>query len=256
MSELVHLSYSSISHYLNCGRSWQFKYQQDLPEKKSSSLIFGSAVHGAIQKHIQGGSDLRQAWRESWSKELALNPDIEWGSDNQTELFNYGVQVFSNEDILSTIQGLKPLTLNGSPCMELKVELNVPGVPVPVIGFVDMVQANGVAVDFKTSRTSWTQERADKEMQATFYIAALNQMGMCQIPEVFEYIVFVKNKAPKVQRFVTERKAADIFRLFNLVGEVYRAINQQVFLPNPTAWSCSEKYCSFWNECPQGGKNV
>ena len=255
MNELTHLSYSSISHYLNCGKSWEFKYQQDLPEKKSSSLIFGSAIHGAIRQHIQGGSDLRQAWRESWSKELALTPVIDWGSDNQTELFNYGIKVFSDEDILTTIQGLKPLILDGSPCMELKIELNVPGVPVPVIGYIDLIQANNVAVDFKTSRTSWTQERADKELQAAFYLAALNQMGMAQLPAQFEYIVFVKNKAPKIQRFTTERKASDIFRLFNLVGEVYRAINQQVFLPNPTAWSCSEKYCSFWNECPQGGKN-
>jgi len=255
MIELTHLSYSSISHYLNCGKSWQFKYQQQLPEKKSSNLIFGSAVHGAIRQHIQGGSDLRQSWRESWSKELALTPDIDWGTDNQTELFNYGVHLFSNEDVLSMVKNLKPLNINGSPCMELKVELNIPGVPVPVIGFVDMVQANGVAVDFKTSRTSWAQERADKEMQATFYIAALNQMGMCQIPEVFEYIVFVKNKTPKVQRFVTERKAGDIFRLFNLVGEVYRAMSKDVFLPNPSGWSCAAKYCSFWSECEQGGKS-
>ena len=256
MIELTHLSYSSISHYLNCGRSWQFKYQQDLPEKKSSSLIFGSAIHGAIRQHIQGGQDLRQSWRESWSKELALTPDIECGTDNQTELFNYGVHLFSNEDVLSMVKNLKPLVLNGSPCMELKVELNIPGVPVPVIGYIDLIQDSMIPVDFKTAGRSWSQEQADKELQATFYLATLNQAGMVQLPAKFEYIVFVKNKTPKIQRFVTERTASDVFRLFNLVGEVYRAMSKDVFLPNPTAWSCSEKYCSFWNECPQGEKNV
>ena len=255
MIELTHLSYSSISHYLNCGKSWQFKYGQQLPEKKSSSLIFGSAVHETIRKHIQGQTSPRQAWRESWSKLLAETPDIDWGSDNQTELFNYGVKMFSDEDILNTIQSLKPLVVDGSPCMEFEVSLQVPGVPVPVIGFIDMLQTNMIPIDFKTSKSSWNQERADKELQAAFYLAAMNQAGMVQLPARFEYVVFVKNKTPKVQRFVTERGAADIFRLFNLVGEVYRAMSQDVFLPNPTAWSCSEKYCSFWHECSQGGKS-
>jgi hypothetical protein len=132
MIELTHLSYSSISRYLNCGKSWQFKYQQNLPEKKSSSLVFGSAFHGAIRQHIQGGSDLRQSWRESWSKELALTPDIDWDTDNPTEMFNYGVQVFSSEDVLNMVKNLKPLIQNGSPCMEVEVSLSVPGVPVPV----------------------------------------------------------------------------------------------------------------------------
>ena len=255
MVELTHLSYSSISRYLNCGKSWQFKYQQQLPEKKSSSLIFGSAFHGAIRQHIQGGSDLRQSWRESWSKELALTPDIDWGTDNQTELFNYGVQVFSSEDVLSMIKNLKPLVKDESPCMEVEVSLSVPGVPVPIIGFIDMIQDSMIPVDFKTSGRSWAQQQADKEMQATYYLAALNQAGLVQLPAKFEYIVLVKNKTPKIQRFVTERSAADVFALFNLVGEVYRAMTKDVFLPNPTGWACSEKYCSFWNECPQGGKS-
>ena len=255
MIELDHLSYSSINRYLNCGKSWQFKYEQQLPEKKSSSLVFGSAFHATLPKHIQGGSDLRQAWRECWSKELALNPDIDWGTDNQTELFNYGVQVFSNEDVLSMVKNLKPLIQDGSPCMEVKVELTVPGVPVPVIGFIDLIQSNMIPVDFKTSGRSWAQNQADKELQATFYLAALNQLGMVQFPAKFEYIVLVKNKTPKIQRFVTERKASDIFALFNLVGDVYRAMTKDVFLPNPTGWACSEKYCSFWNDCEQGGKS-
>lgn len=255
MIELTHLSYSSISRYLNCGKSWQFKYQQNLPEKKSSSLVFGSAFHGAIRQHIQGGSDLRQSWRESWSKELALTPDIDWDTDNPTEMFDYGVQVFSNEDVLSMVKSLKPLVQDGSPCMEVEVSLSVPGVPVPIIGFIDMIQASMIPVDFKTSGRSWAQQQADKELQATFYLAAMNQAGLVQLPAKFEYIVLVKNKTPKIQRFITERSAADVFALFNLVGEVYRAMTKDVFLPNPTGWACSEKYCSFWGECPQGGKN-
>jgi len=255
MIELTHLSYSSINYYLNCGKSWQFKYQQQLPERKNSNLIFGSAVHKTIQQHIQGEQDLRQSWRECWSKELALTPDIDWGTDNQTELFNYGVHLFSNEDVSGMVKSLKPLIQNGSPCMEVKIELNVPGVPVPVIGYIDLIQDSMIPVDFKTAGRSWSQEQADKELQATFYLAALNQAGLVQFPAKFEYIVLVKNKTPKVQRFVTERSAADIFKLFNLIGEVYRAMTKDVFLPNPSGWSCSEKYCSFWAECEQGGKS-
>jgi hypothetical protein len=92
-----------------------------------------------------------------------------------------------------------------------------------------MIQASMIPVDFKTSGRSWAQQQADKELQATFYLAAMNQAGLVQLPAKFEYIVLVKNKTPKIQQFTTERSAADVFALFNLVGEVYRAMTKDVF---------------------------
>lgn len=48
-----YLSYSAITTYQRCPLSYYFKYIAGLPEKTvSSSLVFGSAVHRAVEHHF------------------------------------------------------------------------------------------------------------------------------------------------------------------------------------------------------------
>jgi hypothetical protein len=43
MTELDHLSYSSISSYLGCGQNWKFHYKDEIKTPTSPELVFGSA---------------------------------------------------------------------------------------------------------------------------------------------------------------------------------------------------------------------
>lgn len=63
--ELDHLSYSSISMYLTCARSWRFKYLEQAPTIASPELVFGSAIHSAVENY------LGQAITADRAKELA-----------------------------------------------------------------------------------------------------------------------------------------------------------------------------------------
>ena len=68
---IEHLSYSSISSYLLCGRSWRFKYIDKVPTLPTSSLILGSAVHDTIEKFVgEPGQSATEIFEKSWAATL------------------------------------------------------------------------------------------------------------------------------------------------------------------------------------------
>jgi hypothetical protein len=107
MPELTHLSYSSISSYLNCGRNWKYKYVDKVPTAKSGEMFFGSVFHSAIEKHIfqRALGMLPQAhvtiWHEEWAKELEKE-QVSWGDNSPENLFNEGIRILSNKEVLTT----------------------------------------------------------------------------------------------------------------------------------------------------------
>lgn len=235
-----HLSYSSISKYLKCGKQWKYKYLEKLSEEKSEALEFGSAWHEMINFRLQENKPLEDCWMMA-HEEVVLSE----------ESFLLGIKMLTSEKITHTIQGLKVNPEHS----ELETELHVPGVPIPIVGFIDAIGLDGVPIDFKTSGKKWSQEQADTDLQATFYIASLAQLGMIELPAKFRFMVFTKTKNPDVQILETTRTHKDIFTLYGLVNEVWQAIRREVFTPtDPSNWWCSHKYCGFWDVCEYGGK--
>jgi len=253
-----HLSYSSTQTYLSCPRSWRFHYLDQIETPKSAALVFGSAFHNTIEERVKTTSQgdmlsLVERWQQHWTAQLKQTGEISWDGDTPEAMCNLGVRMLSDSDIAALINSLKPALEGEKPQIELSVTLIVPGVPIPVIGFVDMIEQDGVPCDFKTSARSWSQERAQTDMQPAFYLAALNQMGY-RDPELrFRHYVFLKTKKPQVQIWETQRTWRDMFYVFELVSGVWKAIESGVFIPHPGGWKCSEKYCEYWGIC-RGGK--
>lgn len=247
---IEHLSYSSISTYLLCPRSWRYRYIDKVETPVSPALVFGSAFHDALEAYVKDKeSPLAHHWNTAW-KAQTESRDVSW--DKEPAAYDVlGIAMFSKEETVQVVDAIKPLMINDYPMIEERVELRVPGVPVPVIGFIDVIEKDGIPADFKTSARSWTQKRADDELQPTFYLAALNQLGFEMNPDLmFRYYVFVKNaKKPALQIWETQRTAADLFWLFGLVRDVWGGIAREVFPPNPTTWKCSPKWCEYWDSC-------
>jgi len=242
-----HLSYSSISMYLDCPEAWRRKYIAGEPTKKTSALAFGSAFHGTVESVIQGNHDWHNIWKEEFGKaftqDIALEPD-----ETPKQHYNEGVRILSNTEVQSAITGITPRYDGAGAMIERKVELHVPGVPVPVIGYVDVILEDGTPADFKTSARSWTQEQANNSLQTLFYLAALNQAGF-EVNWRFKHFVFVKTKTPQVQILEHRHKPGELFFLFEIVRRVWDGISREFYPLNPTTWRCSEKYCDFYENC-------
>jgi hypothetical protein len=251
MTSLDHLSYSSISSYLACGAAWKYHYLDKIKTPTSPELVFGSAFHGTVEHFIGSGhqGSLIDLWQSEWTKQLEQNPEITWEKDTPEGYCNLGVKMFADENIQKGILSIKAAQTSDGPFIEKKIELQVPGVPVPILGYIDIVTADGVPGDIKTSARAWTMDKALNEIQPLVYLAAMNQAGMPTPGMRFRHFVFVKTKAPQFQVMEHVHRPQEMFWLFGMIQKVWKGIEAGVFPENSGGWKCSPSYCEFWSGC-------
>jgi hypothetical protein len=247
---IEHLSYSSISAYLSCGKWWKFKYIEKQPTPASAALFFGSAWHGAIERLITAESaDPQTAWQAAWNAQKERDPDLDWGSDSPEEHFNTGLRMIMHPDIQTGILSIKAGKDELGWKIERKIELRVPAVPVPVIGYIDMIGVDGVPADFKTSASRWSDDKALGSAQSLFYLAGMNQAGLQTPAWRFRHYIFVKTKTPQFQCIEHSHQPGELLWLFEVIQNVWRGIEAGIFTPNPDAWRCKPQSCEFWAQC-------
>jgi hypothetical protein len=231
-----------------CAAAWKFHYIDKIQTPTAPALVFGSAFHNTIEHWLAGKAEsLTEAWSSEWKKQTE-GQDVDWGTDIPEELFNKGIDIFTNDDILAELQNTF-FTHTEMPVIETKVELSIPEVPVPVIGYIDIITGDKVPGDFKTSSRSWSQDKALDETQPLFYLAAMNQMGFPVEGWRFRHYVFVKTKTPKFQVFEHVHNPGQILWMFGMIQKVWKGIEAGVFPENPTGWKCNPRYCDFWSIC-------
>lgn len=249
--ELDHLSYSSISSYMTCGKAWKYRYIDKVQTPASPVLVTGSCVHETVEEIIRRRTlSIEDINPVEYAKADFDRRKTELAEEDAENAEKEIVNMVSAPAILSGISELRAaLDHDGQPLIEKKVELRIPEVELPIIGYIDIILSDGTPADFKTAARSWTQERAESEKQPIFYLAA---MGQCGIPVnwKFRHLVMVKTLKPKFQILEHEHKPAELFGLFKQVQDVWRSIEKGVFLPAaPGSWKCSPKWCEYWDIC-------
>ena len=248
---IEHLSYSSISSYLGCGANWKYHYIDQVPTLTSPELVFGSAFHGTVESFVGNNhqGDLATLWQEKWGKQLECDQKVDWGTDTPEFFRDEGKRILSHKDIQAGIFSIKAAKSDQGAKIEQKVELHVPGVPLPVIGYIDIITEDGIPGDFKTSGKSWSADKALNEMQPLFYLAALNQAGIQTPGWHFRHFIFVKTKTPQFQMIEHTHNPGQLMWLFKMIQGVWKGIESEVFPTNPTGWKCSPSYCEYWSIC-------
>jgi len=250
---LDHLSYSSISTWLMCPRSWKFRYLDKVQAPTSPALVFGSAFHNVIGAYLAATPvnrvPLSEMWPTYWNQQLEEELEINWGKDTAESCFNDGIRILSAEGVREVIDDLSVIVDDQGLYIERFVELRVPDVPVPIIGYIDMISEDGTPVDFKTSSRAWNSDKAQSEIQPLFYLAALTQSSNISHDFRFRHIIFTKTKNPQAQVIESQRSLSECFWLLTMIRDVWQAIDAGHYPPNPTGWKCSERSCEYWHLC-------
>ena len=246
MDNLIdHYSYSSLSLYLRCPRQWKHKYIDKIPQKPSGNMQLGKVMHKAIQSALIEGANMEEtidSYLEGFNAEegeamVMTGDQLAWSK-----------KAILDQDLNEWIQfeGAE-----GTGEVEIRMDFTMPGLPLPLVGYIDYISPDGTVWDFKTSGSSWNEEKAVKETQPAFYAAALVQSGF-ELPIKFNYLVLVKNKTPKIQIFELELTEKDLTRAYRMAADAHRGISAELFYANPSGWWCSSKTCDFWNICEAG----
>jgi hypothetical protein len=284
MTALVQrLSCSSISSYLACPYRWYLSQVRRVVRPAAEAAVFGSAVHTAVERMIVATTlgeepDPAAVWKQAFDEQIekqGRHPGIDWRRD-PAEFFAEGLQLLARSgplpvdyhpvdgpsdqvefpDLPSALGTIRVAVETGRPAIERFVRMQIDGIEIPFVGYVDWIEEDGVPADLKvTTGWPWSAEAAALELQPTYYLAALAWMGgRSAAPDRFRYYILLRGETPRLQVIETERTAADLEWACELARCVWRGMQQELFHPNPTYRWCGPRYCEYWDDCRGAGR--
>ena len=99
--------------------------------------------------------------------------------------------------------------------------------------------------DWKTASMKWPAGKADRDLQATTFCYAYQQMH--GVNPLFRFDVFTKAKTPAHHQFYTLRSHDDFDRFVYLAGQIEKAVNNGLFIPIESCMNCAE--CAYGSRC-------
>ena len=257
------ISVSQINLYRTCSLKYRFQYIDELPKlTRPAALVFGSAAHAALEwlhKARKAGAqprleDLLRVFEADWHAQC-LDVEILFPDTSAAQFLVKG------KELLSAYYH-RP----SRPVQDAEVFFQVPLVnpatgevlDVPLRGVMDLIEADGTLIEFKTSLRRVPVAELPDQVQLTAYSYAY-ELLFGRAPTALQLVNLVRTRQPTIEVHKTGRDKQDYERLFYLAKEVHRGIQTGVFIPNRGCWLCKdceyERDCREWtgNEDQQAG---
>lgn len=227
------LSVSAIDDWLRCPCLWYGRRVGKWDDGSDRGpMQIGSAIHLALSAHHRGENAvnaLLKCWRST-----VLVPVRSTALNQALAAVNEYAQT------VPPMPGDEP---------DKKFSFRVPGVPVPIIGYIDNRNRSYGFQEFKTTSypLSWTQEKVDKEFQATVYAMHCRVDDTRRNPEA-RYTILGLGAVPVIQEFVTHRTDNDFLRARATIRGVYQSMKQDNLEAH-----CAPGKCPFPSKCEAYG---
>jgi len=252
-----HLSASSIGDYCECSLLYKFGRVDRLPmEHKSDAMLLGTAIHKVLEEYylekMSGHrlllKDIHQIFETTWTDIAKDRTDIKYaaGKDFKTLLM-------LGKDLLSIWYQKQPNDDFKVIAIEEPFTCNLPDIPIPIIGAMDLVEEDDsgtiIITDFKTSARAYSIDEVDQNQQLTIYQIAAKKNGFADREILLKFDTLIKTKTPKYEQYWTSRSNKDERRIITKVKQVWDGISKQVYVPNDQSWRC--KNCSYKKACDE-----
>lgn len=257
----LYVSYSQLSLMRSCPRKFAFQYVEKAPpDLQPCSLIFGGSIHSALEFYFRAMLEglgvtheaLLSAFHDAWKRQ------IEKGGSDVPVRFNRGDDIDSvhalADRMLRAFQA-SPLASPKGKILGIEEQLQIvlhPDLP-DLLAKVDLVtQTNGAlhVVDFKTSRSRWSEAKAlESAEQPQLYAATVARMArVLRVPVKLHFAVITKAKKPIVQLLPVPTNANTLMVLKETAVQTWAAIKAGNFYPSPSPMTCTT--CPFKSRCP------
>ena len=247
-----HWSYSAVNCYLNiCSLQYYFRYIEHAESEQTSVVLpFGRAFHAAASEQALKAGNGECLTKPELVDVFASCFKVECDETDNLK-FKHGDTVDSlidkAADMLDELLACW-FDFNNLIGVAVPFKMNMTGLSKPLIGEFDLVikeQSYPVIVDWKTAACSWSQPKADRDLQATCFCYAYEKMHNTK--PSFRFDVVTKNKQPKFCQLYTERDADAFARFEAIVLAVEQAVNAGIFLPAETSHFCGD--CPYASRC-------
>ena len=205
----AYLSPSRLACYDRCPQLFLERYIEKQIQPPSVERQFGTAVHYGIEAHFRGEDHemtFLTDWRETVKECRAAGLFV------ATTLTLRGLEL---------IDMVRHLDLQGEP--EKRVTLNVTGIPIPIIGYVDLWTGTHI-FDWKTAGAAWGPARVAREVfQPAIYSQAIaEELHLNEHPKMT--IVVLPRIAGELQRFDVTQSPRQVYDVLERVREIHQRI--------------------------------
>ncbi len=189
-----HLSATQMSMFQRCAEQYRRRYVLGEKERPRAALIWGGADHAAHEENfrqkITSGEDVpvdvvEDAFATAFDRkvdEAGGLGEVEWGDEKPADLKDAGAALVAayHRQVSPSVQPVS---------VEREFKLELPGVPIPVVGRMD-IETELPAIERKTAK------RAEKTVKPTWRIQGLLYQLVEKRPVVWH--VSVKTKVPAI----------------------------------------------------------
>ena len=172
-AEITHLSQSSIGMLFRCARQFERRYLHHEKERPGEAIVIGSIFHESIDfnyaQKIASHEDLPLSEIITYLNDAAVPKVIEQegGVDNirwdtTPDVARSDAERLTAAYAQAVVPRIQPIG------REFKFDLDVPGVPVPIIGYVD-VWETGRTIDTKTGKQAMSKVKPSWRLQGSLY---------------------------------------------------------------------------------------
>lgn len=247
-----HLSASSIDTFQRCQLQWYHRYVLGERQPPSIALVQGGSVHKSAEYEyaykLEAGEDAPldeclDVARDTFKLEAEQVED--WEGTKPSAVLDETVNLarLYREELAPAVMPVS---------VERELLISDESWRWPLLGYTD-VEEIGRVIDIKTAKAKKSQSDLDNSVQAGIYLLDRHRAGR---PEAFTWHVVTKAKTPQAQTI--DRTVIDHERTVRYVAAIQAGIHQAlesgVFLPaQPDSWTCSERFCGWYRQCPYGG---
>ena len=260
----TYLSHSQLAQMRGCPKKFSFLYvEKAAPDFIPSSLIFGGSIHSSLEIYFRARLEglgitheaLLSAYHDSWRRQKEkAGGDVPVRfckaetHDSLHALADRIITSFLNSPLASP----KGIILGIEEELRVVLDLDLPD----ILAKVDLVtQTDGSlhVVDFKTSRSRWTDEKAQESAdQLLLYGATVGTMSeSLALPVKLHFAIITKAKKPVVQLLPVATNPDRVAAMKKNVAAVWEAIQAGYFYPNPSPMNCTG--CPYRSRCPVFG---
>lgn len=249
-----HLSYSQLSSFLRCGEAYRRRYIEGEIIPPGIALIKGSSVHRGIEYNGRQKIETKLDLKKSDIVDYTVN-EYEARTTNEEIKIDKGEKkadiIGAGKDSVVSLAGLYADEVSPTiQPVEVEKEIDIDFSGIKIKSIIDCIDENGNVRDFKTAGRSKNQKEVDESLQLAIYSLAY-EAAFNKLPLYLILDVLVDTKKPKYQNLFISPPNGVLRQVNYTVQAVHNAIQKGVFLPAAEgSWSCSEKFCGYWETCP------
>ena len=253
------VSPTQVRTYQRCPLAYQHRFLERWTGIQSPAALLGHAVHSTIEAALRTKRRFRQdlpleemerVFDQVWNRGLPPETETVGASREEFDAVReegYDLLAFYLEEIAPRVR---------PHLVEHRLNFELEGVPVPVVGQVDLIETDGVVVDHKTSLWPYREDYLDSDVQLFCYAVgyAFFRLGVRARKGVLppaimvndaRVDVIIRGPVPQLQQVRKKYSNDDLSRIAGILRDVALRIGSGEF---PAFWEVEDR-AEPWRTC-------